>query len=646
MAKTQTGTFLPSKDSQQLLLSYVKRVLEEHKKDGELLNKMEAIDVAYARFTASTDSVTGIAKGDGIDAATTPVGVHNMPSTTPPLVVSQVDSTVSYLADVFLSGTPMFPIVSNPSNKEAAEQLETLLDDHARLGGYARQLLLFLRDAVKYNLGAIEADWTSIEQYSSIQDLVTPGSRKLQKDNKSYTKIKRLDPYNTIKDRNVLPGDISCEGDYAGYIELLSRPKMKRLLNRLSNDNEAFNTKEAFESGYIGEAGDAVYRIPPQISNYVNARKPLSGINWYSYLTGTEDTNSNLYVENYELITLYVRIIPKDYNLNVPHLNSPQIWKLRIVNQELLVSAKRVISAYDYIPILFGQPLEDGLAYQTQSVAEGTIPFQEAAKTLFNIRFNAARRAVADRALYDPMVINPHDINSPVPAAKIPVRSNSLDPNKTIASYYHQIPFDARGTETTVQDGILVSNFSKDLSGYNNPMQGQFQKGNKSVKEWDDVMGNADARARLPALTLEYQVFYRLKEILKLNIYQYGDDAEVVSQKNGSVITVDINALRQKVLAFRVADGYTPKSKLASTDSIIQAMQNITQSPILQQFYGPMLPQMFGHLMQLLGVRGFEEYSPNAQQASQNALVAAQLQQGVNPNTGLPMIGVPNVPPQ
>jgi hypothetical protein len=628
--------FIPSKESQKLLLDFVKRIAAEHNSNQEYFTKMEAIDIAYARYVSNIDPNTGVVREEGIDAATTPVGVLNMPSTTPPVVVSQVDSMVAYLGDVFLSGMPLFPVVSSPKNKEAAEQLETLIDDHSRLGGYPRQLLLFLRDGIKYNFSALEADWTSIEQYTSMDNYTEIGQRKLNRDNKSYTKLRRLDPYNTIWDRTVAPGDVACEGDYAGYVELLSRPKMKRLLNRLSNDGKVFNTREALEEGYIGSSSDSLYHIHPQVSNYVAARKPESGLNWYAYLTGRDDSVPSLYVENYELLTLYVRIIPADFRLNVPQPKTPQIWKLRIVNQNLIIQAERIISAYDYLPVLFGQPLEDGLGYQTQSIAESGIPFQEAAKTLFNIRFNAARRAVADRALYDPKIISPHDVNSPVPAAKIPVRTNQMVPGTTLDAYYKQIPFDARGTETTVQDGMTIINFSKEMNGLNNPIQGQFQKGNKSVQEWNDVMGNADARLRLPALVLEYQVFVPLKEILKLNIFQYGDDAEIVSQKDGSVVTIKIDELRTKVLAFRLGDGYTPKSKLASTDSLLQSMQLIGQSQILQQQFGGMLPGMFVHLMQLLGVRGLEEYAPNQQVAMQNLALAQQLQ---NP---LPPVGAPD----
>ena len=102
--------------------------------------------------------------------------------------------------------------------------------------------------------------------------------------------------------------------------------------------------------------------------------------------------------------------------------------------------------------------------------------------------------------------------------------------------------------------------------------------------------------------------------MLKFNIYQYGEDAIVTSQKSGEELTVIIAQLRKKVLKFRIADGYTPKSKLASTEMITQLMQLIMQAPILQQAYGAGLPNMVAHLAQLGGIRGLDEYNPQVMQ--------------------------------
>lgn len=626
MATSDPTVLKISKPSQVSLLSFARKIVDHHKQNSlELRNKMDLIDVAYNRYKAST--AEGSAGVDEVAAVEACDIFNTKDRVTPPIVVSQVDSYVAYLADVFLSGYPLFPVLSTPASKKWAEQLEVLMDDHALLGAYPRQLLLFLREAVKYNYAGIEVDWDTIERYSTINDFLpeSANGRKLARKEKYFNRIRRLDPRNIIRDATVLPCDVAEHGDFAGYVEMMSMTRMKRWLIKESKKGKSFNIEQAMGTTQQTSIGSTTYVTQPQVSNYVTNqgyKNGSGGVDWDSYADGLTNKKRKTpsYGAMYEKVVLYARIIPSDHGIISPQPNTPQIWRLVVVNDNVLVCAHRVISAYDMLPILIGQPLEDGFGEQTQSIAEGEMPFQEAAETLFNIRFAAARRSVSDRALYNSNVLNSAQVNSKAAAAKIPVNINPLNSNHTLDSVYKSIPFDMRGTESTIQDAQTVVAFSKELHGLNAARSGQFQKGNKSVKEWDDVMGGSENRLRLPALTLEHQVFAPMKSMMALNILQYGEDAEIISQKSGDVVTININELRDKAMSFRVADGYTPKSKMASTDMLVQGMQIIGNSPILQQAYGPHLPGMFAHLMSLGGVRGLEEYNPQAQAPAGAAL--------------------------
>ncbi len=87
-----------------------------------------------------------------------------------------------------------------------------------------------------------------------------------------------------------------------------------------------------------------------------------------------------------------------------------------------------------------------------------------------------------------------------------------------------------------------------------------------------------------------------------------------------------------------MGDGYTPKSKLASTEAIAGGLQLISTSPVLQAAYGPSLPGMFAHLMSLQGVKGLEEYDPINQQQQQGV-------KGPVPLNGSPVPGATNTDP-
>lgn len=610
-----TSERIVSPEAQDSLVRYVNTCCEQFNRSTDFRSKMEAIDIAYARYRESVDeNQDGQADVFGIQQCG--VGLNDVEV---PIVVSQVDSFVGYLADVFLSGYPIFPIVSTPKYRKQAEQLEAIIDNHMTLSGAPRQILLSLKDGIKYNFFGLENDWCPVSQYSvltSYRDIES--GPQAQKSFKYINKPTRRDPYNILWDETVAPGDVAFHGEWAGYIEIISRVELKRRLSYYKATPYGYNTSQAmFTMSNVNAISTSAnfYKDSPQISSLVARKSPRDyGVtDWVAWLNNQRSKAGKLYQGKYESVTIYARIIPAEHKLRVPNAEEPQVWKLIVINNQRLVYAQRIISAYDLLPMFIGQPIEDGFGIQTQGIGELEIPFQDAASTLLSIRFNAARRAVSDRAIYDPNAISSADINAPVPAPKIPLRQNFLIGTKTFDQIYKSIPFEAKGTEGAVQDLSLLLGMSDQLSGTNKPRRGEFQKGNKSVREWTDTMEGSDNRLRLPALTLEFQTFMPLKESIKMNIIQYEQPGIYMNYNTGEpfdITETNLEEIRKLSLQFKVADGYTPKSKIASTDVLSAGIQTLSSSQPLAVALGPALPKMFTHLMSLGGVKGLDEYLP------------------------------------
>lgn len=625
-----------SAESQQSLVDYAKRILEFHQKlSTEMATKMEGIDRAYYRYKEAVGDGTH-ETSNGVDLANTATGAAiSIDDITIPIVISQVDSFKGYFADVFLSGFPMFPVVTSPANKEKGEQLEAIMDNHAVIGGYPRQMLMFFGDALRYNFAGIGCEWHPLDSYQADIDIksvkagVTPVTAY-------YNKIWRLNPYNTVWDYRVLPADVSAEGEFVGEILLQTSVQMRKKLIRFQQSTDGYNTGQAkyvnsgTGAGAVapkGPGGYVFYRDVPNVSGMGTLPANRHTFDWGrdvdTWLNpGQKKKNKDngpLHVPGmYEYFRFYARIVPAQHKINTEKPFDPQIWEICvIVNNWKLVYARRVPTVYDRFPINLSQPFEDGFSIQTQSVAELSMPFQDAGSKLLNIRLNASRRAVNDRAIYDSNVFNEDDVNSNSPAPKIPMKANSLIGGKTIDSVYKSIPFESRGTDGVLQDlGTLLALGEKG-SGLNKPQQGEFQKGNKSVREWTDTMAGSDNRLRLPAITMEFQVFVPLKEQIKLNIFQHQPLGSYTNMNKGDTYQVTAETLadiRKSMVAFKIADGLTPASKMASTEVITGGMQMIGNSPILQQSWGPALPAMFAHLMSLGGVKGLAEYLPKTPQ--------------------------------
>ena len=633
-------------DTQKTLVELVNSTFEHATTHlEELHTKMEVVDVMYARYTALKDQTRH--NGDGTDAVQKAMQqcsgeFRDLESTfvdvNIPLIVSQVDTAVAYLAELYLSGSPIFPVVSDPQFRKTAEYIETLVDKYSTISGYPKELLMFFKDAMKYNYAPINTEWDVIQEWENKLDnsnLDNAGEYQTRQIFVGYNKIRRLDPYNTIHDMSVLPGDNHKDGEYAGYIYLSTPSNLSALITRLSAMDLGYlhNTGKVFDA-MQNQRDHSYWREKPQISHYVTTETEFSWERYFEMAASHKRGKTEIYKDLFEVKVLYRRVRPKAYGLLSPETKGMKeheyrIYKFIIVN-EILLYVQPVYTAYNSLPIMIGSPMEDGFGLQTQSMAESTVPMQKAVSAMTNIRFHSARRAISDRAIYDANAIAPEDVNDANPSAKIAVQTNSLTKGR-LADMYYSIPYDSRGTDHVIGDALTIAGWTNELNGLNRAQQGQFQKGNKTREEFSTIMSNADMRQRLPAIMLEFQIFMPLKQMMKMNISRFSEAHKLRSLTSGKEVELDLNTLRSVMFDFRMGDGYTPSSKLASTDLIAASMQLIQSSEILQQQFGPALPNIFAHLMTLGGVKGIDNYMTQPEGTPTDATTPTQPTQ---PQTG------------
>jgi len=557
---------------------------------------------------------------------------------TVPVVMPQVEAAVTHQASVYLSGYPLFGVVSTPEFIDQAVQLESIIDDQSIRGGWTRQLTMFFRDGYKYNFSALEVSWDNEVTYAVETNLAIDKDRGLPKEVIwSGNKLKRLDPYNTFVDKTVAPSEVYRKGEYAGFTEWMTRIELKAFISRLPSKIIG-NITPAFESGLGGtrnsqDAGSMNYYIPlinPLIDEVSNTH---GGTNWLRWAGLSNTRNMNIdYKDNYEVTTLYAKVLPSEFEQKVPNSNTPQIYKLILVNHEWIIFAELQTNAHAYIPILIGQPLEDGLDYQTKSLADNGLPFQELSTAYMASIIASRRRAISDRTLYDPSRITSSAINSANPSAKIPVRPSAY--GKTISEAVYAFPYREDQQAAGMQNIQVLLGMANQQVGQNRTDQGQFTKGNRTLHEFESVMQNANGRDMLASILLEAQVFTPLKLILKTNILQFQAGVTVYNRDRELSVTIDPIALRRAILEFKVSDGLIPTDKLINAETLTVALQTIASSDKIAAGYN--IAPMFSYFMKTQGAK-ITEFEKSAEQiayeqaASQHSqLVALALEKGVN----------------
>lgn len=600
MAIVSNTPILIGKTSQQRVIDFHNQCYSMLNQSWNFREQFRQIDLAYIREQDNTR------ENRRAQIANTYGDSTKYQNITVPVVLPQVEAAVTYQASVFLTGSPIFGVVSGPDLIDQAMQMETVIDYQATMGGWSRQLMLFFRDGFKYNLSAVEIEWCRKVTSAFETDInFHPKQAKPKEVIWEGNNIKRLDPYNTFWDTRVAITEVHTKGEFAGYTELMSRIALKKFIAELP-DKMVDNVIAAFESGSGGGTVGGFsatniqsYYIPPLNSNLGNTN-PKATTNWLAW-AGMETTvgaGKQINYQNlYEVTTLYARILPSDFGIRVPSASTPQIWKFIIVNHQIILYAERQTNAHGWIPILFGQPLEDGLGAQTKSLAQNVAPIQSVSSALLNSVIASRRRAVTDRVLYDPSRVSEASINSDNPSAKIAVKPTAY--GKNVSESVYQFPFRDDQASISMQEIQSLNGFANIISGHNQAQQGQFVKGNKTLHEYSDVMTRANGRDQMCSILLEDQVFGPLKSILKHNILQYQGGVSLFNRAEKKLITIDPVKLRTAVLEFKISDGLIPSDKLIGAEGFSTAFQIIGSSPQIQQEYD--LGKLVSYLLKTQG---------------------------------------------
>jgi hypothetical protein len=615
--------FTVNKKQQEGIVKYVQNCVESLANVWNLRQQFLQKDLIYNREVdrTATQSAAKIA-----NLAGDPMKFQNIII---PIVMPQVETALAYHAGVFLTGHPVFGVASNPDNADTALQLETIIGDNSIKYGWVRELILFLRDSLKYNLSFLEVEWKKQRIYSITSDPAQNLGRSGKASEMYYqgNYLCRWDPYNTIWDKRVLnPVELPKKGEFVGKTEVMGRVALKQLLLDL-NPAYTMNGREAFQTGTPSitlNGSDSWYYVPQVNPDSFIGTQTLPTTNWLAWadLESQQGRDGIRYNNMYEVTTMYAKIIPQDFLLAVPSRNQPQIWKFIVVNRTVVIYVERMTNAHNLLPVMVGQINEDGLGYQTKSFLDNATPFQYMSSSLWNAGIEAKRRQIFDRIFYDPSRVRKEDIDKVGSIGRIPVKQSAY--GKPVGDAVYAFPYRDDGVAGTLDMSDKVNGMADVAVGQNKVQRGQFQKGNKTKQEFDTTMLGANSRQQLSALGLEFQVFSPLKEMIKINMLQYQPDGQLYSVPEKKLVSIKSDDLRKQEIAFQISDGLLPTDKLISGDLLQVFMQTIQTSPLFQAEFD--IIGAFAYFMKMNGAHWFNDFRRNPEQRNAVLSQLSQLQ--------------------
>ncbi|UNI71198.1 hypothetical protein P5_0021 [Aeromonas phage P5] len=537
----------------------------------------------------------------------------------PPIMLSHLDTAYAFFTDLFANGDPIFQIVGAPEQKDIITQMQLKVDQDVEEYRYQNNIAKAMRDALKYDECTLELDWES-RLLPTFGPSDTDGRATVNKNMYEGNKLKYISPYNTFYDETVEHGRRHVDGTHAGYFEMVSLPVLHReITSMISVGKSVMNFNDVYTAG-VTERNYMMPEIGGKQSQSSPDSNGMRSLFNFGDTTNSVDKKYEQYKEMYERTTVYVRFIPYMYGINCPDSTRVQIFKFVVVNNTLIL-AERITNIQQYFPMLTAQLNDENIGV-SKSMAELLMPTQNLAEELADLKLASLYKANGDKLIYDARIISKADIESRKPDAKIPARPSALGRGLQEAVY----PLRSDATAFNLISAIegTLGQDAANITGQNNASRGQFQKGNKTLREYQDVMTNAEAVKYVKAILMESTFFMPLKSMIRNNILQYTTGGEV--NVRGNTATIDPVALRKAALGFRVADGLKNVERLAKTGALQEAINMLLPQAEVALAQGV---DVFAVLFQYLFLQGFNV--ENYRVAPQNLRAQANQQPPATP---------------
>lgn len=488
---------------------------------------------------------------------------------------AHVESAVAYLGSTITVEDGIWSANSDPTKASYANAIADRLKLDAQTFSHSAALTAAFRHGLVSNLGGVFVDWTE-DAVQEIQE--SPNGMEISSSLRSGNKLVPTDIFNLILDQRVTPDKMYCEGEYAGYVKMMTRSAI-------------------FDKLRLG-----VWALP-EGEDYDPYNFPITSGDCSDYYTPPSSADTTISGDS--VITLYVRIYPKLFGLS--DSTEPSVWRFTILR-----SAHWVVGAEDtessYLPVCMFQ-FDPETNYNTiGSLASQLISCQRFISFVFSAYQRSLLKNIAGGVVgvssdvFDiQKMSHAAALGGVVPATRqVPDRPLSQDvvPLSSPVNLTN-IPQDINLALEMMQR-IFPTDMLKQIASLERATQYQaaatVQAGNK--------------RNVLVAASIDTQMMAPLRQIMVDNLLRHVTSLEVVDDKDGKRYDADISNFIGLNLRYVIADGMAGIDKLGVAEALQQAIYNMLQMPqVLQNF------DVYGAINYVLRLRGsnidFNQFKAN-----------------------------------
>lgn len=489
-----------------------------------------------------------------------------------PLAYVHIDDMMTYFAQTFSPSRGMFYHTGKPDEASEANQVVTLMNNHAIYGGYYREVLLTTFSCLKYNIGGFECYWAKDEgpklsKNEQNADVLTMDTKW------QGNKIESLDMYNTFWDPTVHATKLANEGEWCAKAKMVSHYWLRSKANR----GVYFNVQEALDKDN-GISQCQYYRHPPTEAR-MDIDDTKAGEDYGSWFGESPEYAQNT---GFELVTIHIRLNPIDFGLiegtalELRARSRYEIWRFTILNDETIIEAQYMNNIHGMLPFYFGVINDDLMGQSAKAVSEILQPLQDFASFLLNIHVQASRKNVWGLTVYDPTVVDFKSIPKGEVNGYLPMKASGFGKDIRNAIWHDKEQLDTKQTLGDL-DAVMgvINQFFPTQS-----LPSQIASIDRAVdSQVAAVQQGANRRMHKTARLLDDTLFRPLRFACYYNIIQYQQDNVAVNDFYGREVIIDLSKLRATDLPFIIGQGLKAVDRQAAAGALQQIIFALVQNP-------------------------------------------------------------------
>lgn len=516
-----------------------------------------------------------------------------------PYTYGEVMTMHTFYTTVMLGRQPIFQY--NGRHGESQSQklaVESIMQYQIQTGRNTVPLYIWLLDALKYGRGIIWADWQERysyfqreEQVPQYQDGIFVGQKTVERDvrilqyqgNRFFT----TRPQDHLPDPRV-PIAYMQDGEFVGR-------KFDLYMNDLikgGREGLYFNIEEA--KRYFKSARDT------------SQEHDTSGL--IDHVAGENPTTAGKPTGKVAAYEMYVELIPRDWQLK--GFEMPQKWVFTVIDKKVIIEARPLGMYHDQFPCFSLEPEFDGYSLHSRSPQEIIKPLEDTMTWLFNSHFYNVRRALNDQIVFDPTMIEPQDVLSPLPGGGIRAKPSAY--GQDLRKSIYQLPVNDV-TRANISDTSFVLNILQRVDGVNDSVLGMIEGGGrKTATEVRQGSSFAVSRLKSKAEFLSAQGFVPLGEVALQQTQQYFDQSlkfripgNLVRPGTDPFVDVSPEAIAG-AYDFVPVDGNVPLDRFALANLWRQIFADTARIPGMGQRLDFMA--MFSHFAKLAGATDIDQF--------------------------------------